>query len=478
MSQADALPAKTDVLVLGAGMAGLCAAITAAEAGADVLLLEKGEQPGGSSSYAGGAFTFVGTDLQKAAGITGDSLEALRNDFLESGQHKNDPALVNVYVEDQLATYEFMRDHGVKFSLGDLGIRSFTRAHLTGTGRAVTAMFEAAIKTPKLRYAAKAAATRLHRNAAGRVNRVTVTHGGKSMDIEVSRGVILATGGFSRSRKLLQTYAPELADAVKHGGIANTGDGLVMATALGAGHADLGYVSGSYGGALRNYPEPAGDDEYPPLIFAFAAGAIMVNKNGERFVNEAQSYKVLSGIGMKQPDGLGFQIFDQKVMDGSGADTSVNNFKDALANGYIRTAGTIAELARSMNLDPAKVEASVAQYNKDARESGVDSQFGRKVNQNAKGELMTVDVAPYYIAATGNAITSTYGGVTVNPDMAVTDQFGDPIEGLYAVGETAGGFYGALYLSGSALSRAAITGRRAGQRAAASVARATSFASA
>jgi len=214
------------------------------------------------------------------------------------------------------------------------------------------------------------------------------------------------------------------------------------------------------------------------LIFAFAAGAIMVNKNGERFVNEAQSYKVLSGIGMKQPDGLGFQIFDQKVMDGSGADTSVNNFKDALANGYIRTASTIADLARAMNLDPAKVEASVNQYNKDARESGVDSQFGRKVNQNAKGELMTVDVAPFYIAATGNAITSTYGGVTVNPDMVVTDQFGDPIEGLYAVGETAGGFYGTLYLSGSALSRSAITGRRAGQRAAASVARATSLASA
>ena len=94
--------------------------------------------------------------------------------------------------------------------------------------------------------------------------------------------------------------------------------GLVMATALGAGHADLGYVSGSFGGAIRNYPDVVRDEnEIPPLLFAFNVGAIIVNKNGLRFVNEAQSYKVLSGICMTQLDGIGFQIFDEKVMSGS-----------------------------------------------------------------------------------------------------------------------------------------------------------------
>jgi fumarate reductase flavoprotein subunit len=264
------------------------------------------------------------------------------------------------------------------------------------------------------------------------VDGAVVTYDGREIKIDVSRAVVLASGGFSRSKKLLQAYAPELVDAVKHGGIANTGDGLIMATALGAGHADLGYVSGSFGGAIRNYPDVVrNDDEIPPLLFAFNSGAIIVNKNGVRFANEAQSYKILSGICMTQPDGLGFQIFDEMVMSGSLAGTSVNNFKEALAEGYIQAAGSIGELAKLMRIDSTALEATVAHYNSDAA-SGLDSTFGRKA---ASGALMRIDTPPYYIAATGNVITSTYGGLTANADMAVLDLFGEPIASLFAAGE-------------------------------------------
>ena len=287
--------------------------------------------------------------------------------------------------------------------------------------------------------------------------------GGREIKIDVARGVVLASGGFSRSKRLLETYAPELVDAVRHGGIANTGDGLVMATALGAGHADLGYVSGSFGGAIRNYPDVVRDEnEIPPLLFAFNVGAIIVNKNGLRFVNEAQSYKVLSGICMTQLDGIGFQIFDEKVMSGSLAGTSVNNFKEALADGYIQTAGSIGQLAKLMEIDSKNLETTIERYNKDAV-SALDSQFGRKV---ASGGLMRIDTPPYYIAATGNVITSTYGGITANADMAVLDLFGEPIAGLFAAGELVGGFHGASYLSATALPKAAISGLRAGKSAA------------
>jgi len=105
------------------------------------------------------------------------------------------------------------------------------------------------------------------------VDGTVVAFSGREIRIDVTRGVVLASGGFSRSKKLLETYAPELVDTVNHGGIANTGDGLVMATALGAGHAHLGYVSGSFGGAIRNYPDVVRDDnEIPPLLFAFNVG--------------------------------------------------------------------------------------------------------------------------------------------------------------------------------------------------------------
>ena len=463
MIAASDLPTRCDVLVLGAGIAGHCAALAAAEAGADVLFLEKAAQAGGSSAMAGGIFLFTGTDLQKAAGEA-DSLDALRDDLLEAGGHRNNPELVSLFVQKQLEAYEFLRDHGVKFHLAPAKPPAPARSHHTGTGRSTAALHEAALGNPRIRFFVNAAGSRLCRSVgAGRVDGAVVTYDGREIKIDVSRAVVLASGGFSRSKKLLQAYAPELVDAVKHGGIANTGDGLIMATALGAGHADLGYVSGSFGGAIRNYPDVVrNDDEIPPLLFAFNSGAIIVNKKGVRFANEAQSYKVLSGICMTQPDGLGFQIFDEKVMSGSLAGTSVNNFKEALADGYIQAAGSIGELARLMRIDSTALEATVARYNNDAA-SGLDSQFGRKA---ASATLMRIDTPPYYIAATGNVITSTYGGLTANADMAVLDLFGEPIAGLFAAGELVGGFHGASYLSASALPKAAISGLRAGKSAA------------
>jgi flavocytochrome c len=457
------LPTRCDVLVLGAGIAGHCAALAAAEAGADVLFLEKAAQPGGSSAMAGGIFLFTGTDLQKAAG-SADSLEALRQDLLEAGRHRNNPELVDLFVENQLETYEFLRDHGVKFQLVPAKSPAPARSHHTGTGRSTAALHEAVLGNPRIRFFVNAAGLRLCRSPeAGRVDGAVVAFDGCEIKIDAVRAVVLASGGFSRSKMLLQAYAPELVDAVRHGGVANTGDGLIMATALGAGHADLGYVSGSFGGAIRNYPNVVrDDDEIPPLLFAFNSGAIIVNKNGVRFANEAQSYKVLSGVCMTQPDGLGFQIFDEKVMSGSRAGTSVNNFKEALADGYIQTAGSIGELAKLMGLDSTTLETTIERYNKDAV-SGLDSQFGRKA---ASGALMRIDTPPYYIAATGNVITSTYGGITANADMAVLDLFGEPIAGLFAAGELVGGFHGASYLSASALPKAAISGLRAGKSAA------------
>jgi fumarate reductase flavoprotein subunit len=441
-------------------MAGHCAALAAAEAGADVLLLEKASQPGGSSAMAGGAFVFTGTDLQKAAGQA-DSLEALRQDLLEAGQHKNNLALVDLFVQTQLETYEFLCDHGVKFQLLAAVPPSVSRMHATGTGRAITTLHMAARANPRIHFFTKSAAQRLRRSPeTGRVDGAFVYYGDREVEIDVAGGVVLATGGFSRSRELLQIYAPELADAVKHGGIGNTGDGLIMATDLGAAHADLGYVAGSFGGGIRNYPNVVDTpNEVAPLIFAYLGGAIMVNKNGVRFANEGLGYKLLSNIGMAQPDGLGFQIFDEKLMAGSADDTSVNNYKEGLIGGYIQSAGSIAELAKLMGLDPTVLEATVERYNKDA-ENGVDTQFDRKT------ALMPIDQPPFYVAATANAITTTYGGIATDANMAVVDWFDEPIDGLFAAGEVVGGFHGAVYMSATALSKAAIFGRRAGRSAA------------
>ena len=185
----------------------------------------------------------------------------------------------------------------------------------------------------------------------------------------------------------------------------------------------------------------------------------MVNAEAKRFVNEGQTYKALGSAGMAQTGGVAFQIFDNKVLATAIEDSSVNNYQEGIAGGYIRMADTITDLAQLMGLDPEVLEQTIERYNADVR-SGVDTEFGRT------SKLMTVDAPPFCIAASANALTTTYGGIAANGKMEVVDWLGEPIAGLYAAGEVVGGFHGAGYFSGTSLSSSSTFGLLAGRAAA------------
>jgi len=453
-------PDSVDVVVVGAGLAGGAAALAAAERGATVCLLEKGHAAGGSSVKAGGGLLFAGTSLQRRHGVA-DTAESLRQAIMAAGQDRNDPAAVDVYVANQRAVYDWLAGLGQDFSLappnGDIGV---PRLHTARPDAITRLLLERFTATGRGRILTRAAARRLIARD-GQVTGIQASHAGREVRISARRGVILATGGFTQSPRLLRTFAPGWADAVAMGGDGNTGDGLLMAMECGAQLSDMGYIEGTFGAAAVDFPGlgcPAGTA--PRLLFPHSAGAIIVSGAGRRFVNEALGYKAIAGVCAGQPGGIAFQVFDQRVMDKSRPLPRPRDFAGALADGLLFPAPTLAALAGLLGVDPAALADTVAAYNGYVR-AGADPEHGRPLE--AAGPIA---VPPFYGYPCRAGLTTTYCGVRVNRRLQVVNVFDEPIGGLFAAGEVVGGLHGAGYLTGTGLGKAAVFGRVAGREAA------------
>lgn len=444
----------TDVLVVGAGLAGFCASLEALAAGRSVTLLEKQPEVGGSTVLSGGAMAFAGTENQAAAGIE-DSDERLRDDLLRIGERRNDPALVEAYVEAQLDTWRWLRGHGVRFTSVQLGGgQSVPRSNRVDTRQMIGALAESARGNNRFTLRTSTPAERLIRES----DRIAGARA-DGEEIRARHGVVLTSGGFSRDETLLALFAPAQRDALRIGGRGNTGDGLRMACAMGAGLADIGYIRGTFG----THPE-AGPEQLS-IIHAIYKGAIAVNRHGMRFIDESLSYKIIGDACLQQPEGLAFQIFDQPIMDLSVPGVATSDMQAGLADGRVLQAGTLEALARLAGIDPDGLRATVVRYNADVA-GGRDMLFGRDGLSSHYGALRRIETAPFYAFPSTSSVLATYGGLAVDARMRVRDVFGAPIPGLFAAGEVTGGLHGAAYMTGSSLGKSSIFGRIAGRNAA------------
>ena len=460
-------PDSVDVVVIGSGLAGHCAALAAAEAGATVALLEKTGRYGGSSITAGGSFAFSNTEAQRAAGIK-DSDELFEQDLHKAANGKCDPQLIKTYLQHQHAAHAWLIERGVEFHKVSLSSStSVPRTHPTNPKQLMAALHARVAATAGLSWWSGTAATRLlTRQDTRDVIGVTVVRDGMEKKLLAKRGVIITTGGFSRSPRFIEKFAPELSTAPAWGGEGNTGDGLIMGWALGADVLDTGYVTGTYGISINHYPDlksRPGDEPY--LRMANYRGAIVVNLDAKRFADESVSYKKLGTLTLAQTNAVAFQVFDQKIMDQSAVAPNINDFKGVLDLGMIRKADGLRALAATVGIDGATLEATVKNYNADVA-SGIDREFGRATLGGGFGKPVEIDTPPFYIFPCTTAVLSTYCGLRTDTEARVVNVFGEPIPGLYAAGEATGGFHGAGYVSGSALGKAAIFGRIAGRNAA------------
>jgi fumarate reductase flavoprotein subunit len=295
----------------------------------------------------------------------------------------------------------------------------------------------------------------------GRVGLVRVRdESGRPRDIRVRRGVILSSGGFSQNEDLLRNFAPLQAGAVRLGGPGNTGDGLKMAWALGAGFRDMGFIRGTFG------CHPSARETHDPdaVRMPISVGGIAVNRAARRFVDESLTYKEIGDACLRQADGLACQIFDDAMLAKGSPGTGPLGLRTGIEAGWIVSAPTLSALAVRLGLDPEGLARTVADYNVSVMAGG-DDRFGRASVVGGFGALTPIEVPPFHGYPCTSSVLATYCGLTIDPDTRVLDVFGERIDGLYAAGEVTGGFHGASYMAGTALAKALVFGRIAGRAA-------------
>lgn len=448
------MTAIADLVIVGGGAAGFAAALTAVESGLDVILLEKLAQTGGSSAMSGGCLAFAGTDLQRSHGVE-DTPELLFQDLREVGKFDNDEALVRLYADRQLATYTWLKEVGVEFSptLEAASGQSARRVHSVDPADMVRRLAARALASGRLRLLTGLAATALVRGGDERVTGVR-TDGTPDL-IQARRGVLLASGGFCRNPALVHLFAPHYDEAVFVGGAGSTGDGLRMAWKLGADLRDMAYIKGTYG----KHPTDETNDHSLQAVYK---GAIAVNQDGDRYVDESLSYKLLGDACMAQPYHTTYQILDQDIFDSGDDRVRIFDFGRRLEEGLFVAADTLAGLAAQLEIDPQRLIATVDRYNAFV-DAGHDADFGRAHLVHRHGTLRRIERGPFYAYPSTAVVFGTYCGLRVDTRTRVIDVDGQPIAGLFAAGEVMGGFHGAAYMTGSALGKAVVFGRLAAQ---------------
>jgi fumarate reductase flavoprotein subunit len=447
---------EVDVVIAGAGGAGISAAIELAGAGVNTVVFEK--QPtvdDASSSLCGGVWAFAGTDFQKRLGIE-DSNDLFHQDLIALARGKSDEKLVRAYLDHQLDTYHWMTGLGVEWlAVEALAGMSVPRGHVTDPTATLRLLTDIAQRRGA-KVIFETPITGLITDSTDRVVGVAAESRGKTQRVKASRGVLLATGGFGRDLERLATIDPRLRQVVPVVGPGHTGDGHRMAEERGAYLVDVEYVKPTFG----IHADSTSNDS---LSMMFYNGAIIVNQQGTRFIDESESYKDIGQAALSQTGSIGYQIFDQKIFQAGVERVKGLNPKKALW-GLEETrikrlviGPTIEDLARKLSISPQVLKETVDRYNAGVK-AGKDPDFGRTALAGRAGKILRIDTPPFYCYASKSLLPGTYGGIAVDENMHVLTRQGR-IPGLYAAGEIVGGFHGASYMSGTAVGKAMIFGR-------------------
>ena len=416
-----------DAIVAGAGAAGLAAALAAAHAGADVLLLDR--DLGGPSNLlvSGGLFPCAGSRYQHAAGIE-DSPALFAADIRAKGGPAVNEAIVDAVAARSADVAPFLADVlGLPIHLmGAITApgHSVPRLHATPkeSGRELHAMLRgAAAKQPKLRMLDHAEVRGLVA-AEGRVTGVEARLAGEARVFRAP-STLLATGGFGGNHELLAEFIPEMAGALHIGAGPNDGCAIAWARTLGA---DVALMDGYQG---QGHVNPPGRTRLgmalPPL------GAIMLNRDGERFVREDVGPSALAAFVLRQPGGVALELYDRRIHD---AVASQGAYRDACDAGKVMNAPHVAGLAEMTGVPRERLESALVAVARYAR--------GEATDPLGRAKFAAPLAPPYYASWVTGALAHTQGGLRIDARARVLRADGTSIAGLYAAGGAAAGLSG------------------------------------
>lgn len=437
----------TDIVIIGAGGAGLSAAKIASDAGAKVIVLEKMAFVGGNTNYATGGLNAAETEQQAAKGID-DSIEQFYEDTMKGGKNLNNPDLVKVLTENSAATVKWLISLGADLTdVGRLGGATNNRTHRPTGGagigaHVVSVLDKAAEEVADIRTNSKVVAITYDSNG---VNGVDVETDDGSYHVS-AKAIIIASGGFGASQEKIVRYKPELKGfgTTNHPGA--TGDALDLVSPLNVALVDIEQI--------QTHPTVVPVKNKMITEAVRGNGAILVNRDAARFISELETRDVVSEAELDQNGQTAFLFFDQGVRD------SLKSIEQYAKAGLLTEAATISELATAMDLDGALLEASVDKYNAYV-DRGSDPDFNRS---DLPRKLET---APFYMIEVGPAVHHTMGGLKIDTETHVYNKDGEIIPGLFAAGEVTGGVHGANRLGGNAMADITTFGQIAGAQAAA-----------
>lgn len=440
-----------DVIIVGAGGAGLSAAVMAAREGASVAVLEKMSEPGGNTVRATAMYNCVDDKLQHPLGIY-DSEEDFYDETYNGGYQKAKPELVRILTSQADEGKLFLEELGLQFDTvidnclgGKIARGHYSLAH---NGTDYVQVLWQACNDLGVDFYLNTKANELIM-AQDSVIGVEAYRKGETIEFYANNGVVLASGGFGQNVEMRMYYNRNLTgELLCSNAPGATGDGIIMASKIGASLINMEYIElypmgDSYDGGLRN--------SIPNVINK----GILVNQQGQRFVREDGARDVLSQAILDQKGSYAYSIVD----DDFEIFADDRSYLEGLVlMGYVEKANSIDELAQLIDIDADILINTIDQYNQSvALQSDC---LGRETLINA------IDKPPFYANMKKPTIHHTLGGIEINEMAQVLNQDKQPINGLFAAGEVTGGIHGANRLGGNSFPDMIVFGRIAGKNAA------------